>query len=370
MRRSLTAAVCAASLLLAGCGGDESDSKPGAEISETAPSAQSSPPSSPPLSTSSAAPTSEPPPPPTKPLRNRPRDVLAISIDGLNVRALDALGPAGAAAFTRLLDEGAATLDARTEVEQTLTLPNHTGMLTGRRVDADRGGHGVTWNEEIPGRTVPGPDGAGVASVFDVVHGAGGGTALFAGKTKFATFDRSWPDAIDRFEVDGDAGDLVDDVRADLASAKRRFTFLHIALPDAAGHASGWMSPAYVDAVAATDRLLGELLDTIDATPRLSRRLVVVLTADHGGPAGERNHADAGDVEDYRIPFLIWGKRMPGGDLYDLNPDYVDPGTSQPTYDGPQPVRNGDLANVVTELLGLGPVPGSELDAAQDLDWR
>ena len=33
-------------------------------------------------------------------------------------------------------------------------------------------------------------------------------------------------------------------------------------------------------------------------------------------------------------------------------------------------MRNGDLANLVTELLGLGPVPGSELDAGQDLDWR
>jgi hypothetical protein len=72
-------------------------------------------------------------------------------------------------------------------------------MLTGRRVDADQGGHGVTWNEELPGRTVPGPDGDGVASVFDVVHAAGGTTALFAGKDKFATFERSWPDTLDEW---------------------------------------------------------------------------------------------------------------------------------------------------------------------------
>ena len=46
--------------------------------------------------------------------------------------------------------EGAFTLDARTEREQTRTLPNHTGMLTGRRIDARRGGHGVTYNPDRP----------------------------------------------------------------------------------------------------------------------------------------------------------------------------------------------------------------------------
>ena len=130
------------------------------------------------------------------------------------------------------------------------------------------------------------------------------------------------------------------------------------------------MSPAYLDAVAETDRLLGELLDTVDATPRLSKRLVVVLTADHGGTPGEKDHDDASDVEDYRIPFVVWGRGIRPADLYELNPDYADPGTGRPAYGGPQPVRNGDLANLVTELLGLGPVPGSELDADQDLDWR
>ena len=95
-----------------------------------------------------------------------------------------------------------------------------------------------------------------------------------------------------------------------------------------------------------------------------------MLTADHGGPPGEKGHDDASDVENYRIPFVVWGRGIRPADLYELNPDYADPGTGRPAYGGPQPVRNGDLANLVTELLGLGPVPGSELDAGQDLDWR
>ncbi len=364
MRRFLPATVCAAALLLAGCSQGEPAADPApsptSTATEPAPPTTSPPPATPPPS----VPPSEPPPP-TKPSRPIRRDVLAISVDGLNVQAI---GDSGALA--RLRDEGASTLNARTEVEQTVTLPNHTGMLTGRRIDAAQGGHGVTWNDELAGRTVPGPDGDGTASVFDVVHEAGGSTALFAGKDKFATFERSWPDAIDEFEVDGNADALVDDAVADLTTERRRFTFLHLALPDAAGHASGWLSPAYDAAVGHTDRLLGELLATVDATPRLSRRLVVVVTADHGGPPGERNHDDAGDLDNYRVPLFVWGRGIPPGDLYDLNPDYADPGDSRPSYDGPQPVRNGDLANLVTELLGLGPVPGSELDAAQDLDWR
>ena len=76
--------------------------------------------------------------------------VVAISIDGLNPRAITELGPSGAPTFHRLMREGAFTLDARTEREQTRTLPNHTGMLTSRRIDASRGGHGVRYNKDRP----------------------------------------------------------------------------------------------------------------------------------------------------------------------------------------------------------------------------
>jgi hypothetical protein len=41
------------------------------------------------------------------------------------------------------------------------------------------------------------------------------------------------------------------------------------------------------------------------------------------------------------------------GDLYDLNPELSDPGTGRPSYAGAQPVRNLDLALVVTDALGV-----------------
>ena len=71
------------------------------------------------------------------------RRVLVISVDGLRSSVLKELDAAEIPTLTRLRREGAGTLDARTVVEQTETLPDHTSMITGRRIDADHGGHGV-----------------------------------------------------------------------------------------------------------------------------------------------------------------------------------------------------------------------------------
>ncbi len=96
--------------------------------------------------------------------------VVAISLDGLNPRAIVRLGRARLPNLYRLFDEGAGTLNARTQVEQTVTLPNHTSMVTGRRIDAGRGGHGVTWNWHRAGTTVHRAAGHDVSSVFRVVR--------------------------------------------------------------------------------------------------------------------------------------------------------------------------------------------------------
>jgi predicted AlkP superfamily pyrophosphatase or phosphodiesterase len=307
--------------------------------------------------------------------------VLAISVDGLNPRAITELGPAGAPTFHRLMREGAYTLDARTEREQTRTLPNHTGMLTGRRIDASRGGHGVTYNTDIGrSRTVHSSAGEYVSSVFDVVHDHGGQTALFATKTKFALYQRTWNtnggrdrvgaddgrEKIDRFVVDTDDAQLVAKLNTYLEGQPGEFVFLHIALPDEIGHKDGFMSDRYLAGVRTTDELLGTVLDTISTRPALRRDTVVLLTADHGGD-GE-SHSNQRRIANYQIPFMAWGPGVPAGrDLYSLNEDRRDPGTTRTTYEGPQPIRNGEIANLSTDVLGLPKVPGSEFDADQDL---
>jgi hypothetical protein len=289
--------------------------------------------------------------------------VVVISVDGLNPDAITRLGPAGTPTFHRMMSEGAWTFNARTEVEQTVTLPNHTGMLTSRRVDRTRGGHGVTWDDDrLKPRTVQAAAGHPVASVFSRLEAAGLSTAMFASKTKFSLYERSWP-AMDRAVIRLDNALLVRKVRADLSTTSRAFTFVHLSAPDLAGHAHRWMSPAYLTAVRQTDTLIGQVLDTVAGTETL-----VVVTADHGGRG--YGHAAHRLLADYRIPFLVWGPGVPAdADLYALNPTYADPRTRRPGYVAPrQPVRNADVGNLVLDVLGLPAIPGSELDAAQDLE--
>ncbi len=294
--------------------------------------------------------------------------VLAISVDGLNPSAIRRLGAAGAPTFYRLLTEGAGNLNARTEYEQNVTLPNHTSMLTGRRIAARYGGHGVTWDDDRPRLTVQRAAGHDVASVFSVVQAAGGEAALFSTKEKFTLYQRSWPEGITRFVADDDQRRLVRVARRDLLTADRDFTFLHVSLPDRAGHAYGGMSRQYLAAVRTTDRQLGTILAALDRSPDAAAGLTIVLTGDHGFMPGRRTHSPR-VITNVRVPFLTWGAGVAAGDLYDLNPDYANPGRRHPAYAASrQPVRNGDLGNLAVDLLGLGPIPDSELDADFSLD--
>jgi predicted AlkP superfamily pyrophosphatase or phosphodiesterase len=288
--------------------------------------------------------------------------VLAISVDGLNVSAIEQLGASGAPTFHRLLDEGAGTLNARTEVEQSVTLPNHTSMMTGRRIAAAKGGHGVTWDDDRTAMTVQKAAGHGVASIFSTVHADGGTTALYTTKEKFGLYERSWPKGIDTFTANENQKRLVSLARADLRDGAPTFTFLHVSLPDRNGHAYGGMSPKYLGAVKRTDAQLGTLLDALAGSS-----VTVILTADHGFATGATDHSARRDIENFRIPFLTWGAGVDHADLYELNPGFRDPGTARPSYAGKQPVRNGDVANLAASLLGLPAVPGSDLDSDQSL---
>lgn len=296
--------------------------------------------------------------------------VVIVTLDSVGSRAVRLAGRAQAPTLHRLMRQGASTLNARTAREQTVTLPNHTSMVSGRRIDADRRGHGVTWNDERRNpATVHKAAGRNVSSVFRVVHSQSRRTGLFVSKEKLRLFKRSWPGAIDRMVVKSDNVVLARQARRDLLRHRRALTFLHLSGPDTVGHRAGFLTPAHLKAVHDADRVLGRLVAAIKARPRLRRHVTLIVTADHGG--GESGHGNPTELVNYRIPFVVWGAGVrAGADLYELNDDYRNPGVRRSRYSRRPPVRNGDVANLATRLLGLGTVPGSRVGARQSLDVR
>ena len=230
----------------------------------------------------------------------------------------------------------------------------------------------MTWNDE---RTIPATvqDAAGgpVESVFTVVDQAGMSAGFFSSKTKFSLWDRSWPEATDTETIIEDNDDW--------------WTLSRPTSPASRAGSGSCISPRPTWWVS-RQGLHGQGLPACRAPRRPPRGFGaqghpeqplagqphhrIIVTADHGGK-GRANggHGDPTKVYNYTVPFMVWGAGVEKGtDLYDLNPDYLDPGRNRTTYSGTQPVRNGNVANLSLDLLGLGAVPGSEHDALQDLD--
>jgi predicted AlkP superfamily pyrophosphatase or phosphodiesterase len=281
-----------------------------------------------------------------------------------------------------MLDNGATTQNARASYELTTTLPNHTSMLTGRPITG-AGGHEVTFNDD-DGSTLTATAGSYVRGIFDVVHDHGGSTAFYSAKSKLDFLERSWDathgapdtvgtddgrDKIDRYHVDTEH-DNVSRLVTRMHEAPDELSFVHLAYPDRAGHRYGFMSAAYVHAVFQADRQLGRILAAVRDDTRLLAHTNVILTADHGGKGA--SHSDSTRPYNYVIPFMVWGRGVTrGADLYDLNTgSRARPALRRPTYAGTQPIRNAEVANLAADLLDLPVVPGSLLDASQDLTVR
>ncbi|MEY3142420.1 MAG: hypothetical protein RLY21_913 [Planctomycetota bacterium] len=319
--------------------------------------------------------------------------VLLISVDGLRPECLEPPLLAGFPNFARML-HGPHTLDARTDPDYTITLPNHLSMLTGRPV-LGPAGHGWIGNSDPPaerqGGTLHAMKGSYVPSAFDVAHDHGVSTTLAVSKTKFVLLSQSYSDAsgapdavgrdngkqkIDRCLSTRDSEELAAMVADQLRREKSAsFTFVHFGAPDFNGHAKGWIlepGSEYLGAVHAVDRALGTLLDAIESSPNLRGRTAIVLTADHGGGVPEKTHTDKTAPVNFRIPFLVWfGCHCPA-DLRVLNEDraWPAPDAQLDAAARPQPLRNGDAGNLCLGLLGLPPIPGSTYGADRPLRFR
>lgn len=308
--------------------------------------------------------------------------VISISVDGMGSSYLNSL-MASLPNFQRLASEGASTTNARNDYDITVTLPTHTTMLTGRGINGTSGHNWTSNSDPAAGQTIQSNKGSYVASVFDVAHDNGLRTGLYAGKTKFSLFDTSYnatngandvtdvnngKDKIDTYAYNSSESSLVASYLSAMSTSPYNFSMLHLADPDAEGHAHGWGSTEYNTAIKAADTYLGQILNLVNTNATLKGNTTVIVTADHGGTG--KDHSDATNALDYTIPFYVWGAGVTAGaDLYALNSgSRLTPGTSRPSYSAPiQPVRNGEVANLSLDLLGLDAVPGSTIDFSQNL---
>ena len=235
-----------------------------------------------PLSTASAVPS------PT-PATIAPARVVIVSVDGLRPDAVQQVNPPNLLALTA---KGAYTWQAQT-ITPSNTLPSHVSGLTGFLP----GRHGITWDDYLPANGA-----IKVPTIFIAARKAGRRTAMVSGKDKFNTFR-------DTAEMDIFVGgtradaDVADQAVAQLYAGVD-LLFVHLPDVDLSGHATSWMSAAYLEKVAKADEAIGRIMNA------LPENTTLIVTADHGGRASSHGTTDRLDMT---IPWIIAGPRIRQG---------------------------------------------------------
>jgi len=319
---------------------------------------------------------------------NRPdyKRVILIVIDGLRSDAIDPERGEALPAFDYLMNTGASTLNARTDVHDTKALPNNVSILTGRPVYATDAAHRYTMNEYI-GKPLHDIQEIYIHSVFDVLYSNDYRNAFFASKNRMGLFVKSYttvehigdiikgkknPSRFQSYVVTESDQETFNSFMVELKNFDAHMVFLHLAGPETVGRASGWdteaPASAYMREVARIDGYLGEILKTVQQLRHLRDKVYVIVTASHGG---SQNPDDFQNRENYTVPFIVWGPKVArGADLYELNKTQRrDPEKYLIPYErDPQPIRNAEAGNLALKLLELPPIPSSIINGLQSLN--
>jgi len=317
------------------------------------------------------------------------------------------------------IDDGMWTGNARAEYTFTKTIPGHTTMVTGRPVDKpvtvpvwpnstthhgweyNSGYSGVSdqwvlhgyylydddpvdlWTGNENNYNNHNPPYLYIAGVFDIVHDRGMSTAMYANKSKFEIYDRSYnatygrddqvspyidgKDKIDYYTYDGstDPNTIINRLET---RGMDNFVFFHFRGPDSAGHSSGWGNSGWDNAVKLVDDYLAKIFDMVKATSNKDKAWYyntdVIMTADHGGyGTSHGSHPDY--MQECQLPFGVWGHLIPRGvDAY----DYCDlsrkdqggvRGENYNTDFTDQPIRHADGVDLALSLMGLPEIDGA-----------
>lgn len=280
--------------------------------------------------------------------------------------------------IVRMKDNGAFTANARTVTENTGPDANLMSLLTGRRVFAKRSGHGVGSKAKLP-RTVHDSAGQYVSGIFDLAHNLSHRTMFVSSRHDTRLILRSWnrrtggsdpygvddgSAKIDTFKIKRDDAAAVSLWRDKIARRAARLSVIELSGVLDAGLDDGFRGPSYQKAVRKAFQRVAAIRRSIAKKPEMQGRTLLVVTGTGGAQKSRGSSRDW--AQSYRVPMWVTGPGVPAGsDLYSLNPAFVSPGKQQVAYSGPQPIRVGDLTNLVTRTLGLPPVPGSTMDPSQ-----
>ena len=248
--------------------------------------------------------------------------VLLILVDGMRPDALEKCGHPFA---LRAISDGAYFKSAQT-VMPSVTLPCHMSLFH----SVEPGRHGILTNTYVP-QVRP------VKGICEVLRDASKKCAVFYNWEEIK--DLSRPDSLAFSSyVSGhiygyeEANRRVSELaKSYIDSDSPDFVFVYLGLTDAQGHAFGWMSEEYMNAVRQSFDCIEKLCSG------LPDDYLVIVTADHGGH--DRTHG-SDSPEDMTIPVIA------------LNPS-VEPGTRE----------GGNIIDIAPTVCGV-------LGAEADTDWE
>lgn len=215
------------------------------------------------------------------------------------------------------------TFTSRSE-DPTITLPNHTSMVTG----LPPAQHQVLWNKWEPDKGI-----IKLNTIFDLAKQAKLTTGLFVGKEKLQHFYKK--EVVDQFYLGTSAEETSKYLMALIAQKKLpAFSFVHYSEPDVAGHDFGWGSPEQFVALKKCDESLGLIIAALKKA-KLDSKTTIIFTADHGGLG--KNHKNLDVPEVTNIPLLISSAKL------------------KSAVQIKSPASNSRLAALVAKLLNLTP---------------
>lgn len=233
--------------------------------------------------------------------------VIIIGVDGLSA---DGVSTARTPRLHELMARAAWTLEARA-VLPTLSSPNWASAING----ASPAQHGITSNgyfrHMVEFQPVCRTEDGTFPTIFGLLRAAypASGIAVFHDWNGFADLlEKQAPNVLRH--VAGAAKTTAAAI-AYWTAYRPALMFIHLDNVDHTGHAHGWFSKEYYQAVADADAYVGQVLDTVDA---LSAResTYILITSDHGGT--KHGHGK-NSLSEILIPWVLAGPGVTPGKI-------------------------------------------------------